>query len=404
MTGVDVLAERLRAAFAAHPVLGGRKKLKVSAFQGITVLVLSCAASCAVALAGDPSEERSVLRESLSAFEKLEGEMPREAWIAQQSGAGLAWSESYRLMAYVAMFEGTGDVRYLDAVVDRIDQVLKIRDDKRALKDEVRARVLPAWSSTRYTQGTPYAWIVHAGMITYPIARCAYVVRRDARLRDRFGARADEYVEAVEETVQAFEHAWREDEAKREGWYHGDTLKRGLPLNMQNAMGRTLVALWLTTGKEPYKEQAEKLGTFFKNRLRKDGTRYVWSYWPDDDGVEDVSHGSINVDFAFTCFRAGIVFTKEDMLRFAETLEACSRGSEGFSRNVDGRGDLRYSAQVGNWGHLGFVAPEVRDLLHRYYREHGSSSTLVAAYLVETNEPLRYDEVLAGPEERVAGD
>lgn len=135
-------------------------------------------------------------------------------------------------MAYVAMFEGTGNINYLNAVMDRINEVLKIRDDTRKIQDAVRGRVLPAWSSTKYTGGKPYAWIVHAGMITYPIARCAYLIRRDPKLRKQYGTTADEYIAAVEETVRAFRYAWRENSAKDEGWFYGDYIDRKLPFNM----------------------------------------------------------------------------------------------------------------------------------------------------------------------------
>ena len=332
-----------------------------------------------------------ITTESVSAFNELEGDMPASTWIARQTGAELAWGESYRLMAYLAMFEGTGEARCLERAMERIDEVLKVRDDRRKIEDEVRGRVLPAWTSTKYTKGKPYAWIVHAGMVTYPMARCACLIRRDPNLRKRHEAKAAEYVKRVEETVKAFQPAWREDTKKREGWYHGDYLSKGLPLNMQNAMGRTLVALWLATGKEEYKRKAEKLGRFFKNRLRKEGARYIWSYWPDKAGAEDISHGAINVDFAFCCYRAGLVFTRQDMLAFVETFKACCRGPDGFAQNVDGRGDLRYSEQMGGWGHLGFLVPEVRRILHRYYRECWPPSPLAAAYLVETSRPLKQE-------------
>ena len=41
-----------------------------------------------------------------------------------------------------------------------------------------------------------------------------------------------------------------EDKNKNEGWYYGDYPEKDLPLNQQNALGRTLATLWLATGKE----------------------------------------------------------------------------------------------------------------------------------------------------------
>ena len=302
-------------------------------------------------------------------------------------------------MAYVSMFEGSHDVAYLMKVMDRCDQIFKIRDDRRAVEDEIRRRIVPAWSSTAYTGGKQYAWIVHAGMITYPAARCAYLIRRDPELAQRFGPRADGYVVAVEQTVNAFEDSWREDSKGSEGWYHGAYLDKGLPLNQQNALGRTLVALWLATGKDEYRAKAEKLATFFRRRLRRHQDGYAWSYWPDRGGAEDISHAAINVDFAFTCYRANIVFTRDDMVRFSQTLGGCLRG-DGFAGNVDGTGDLRHSAQMGRWGHLGFVDPEVRRILQDHLRRNlannSTAAMICAAYLVETRAVMVFDEVANG--------
>ncbi len=330
-----------------------------------------------------------IFRESLAAFAGVEKGFPGKDRVLGLTGAGLAWGESYRLMAYVSLFEGTGDVLFLVKAMERMDWVLSVRDDKRRIRDEIRKRVMPAWCSKKYTKGRNYAWIVHAGMITYPMARLVFLVRRDPALRGKYGSKADLYAAAVEETVRAFNGDWREDRAKGEGWYFCDYLKRELPLNMQNSMGRTLTALWLASGEGAYRKKAEMLARYLKKRLRKKGGRYIWPYWPNDRrGVEDVSHGAINVDFAFCCFRAGILFTKEDMLRFAGTFRACCRPGKGFARRVDGKGDLGYSSAMAGWGHLGFLAPEVRKKIFRYFRKCWSSSILAVPCLVETGRPL----------------
>lgn len=107
---------------------------------------------------------------------------------------------------------------------------------------------------------------------------------------------------------------------------------------------------------------------------------------------------AINVDFAFICYRAGIVFTEKDMRRFCETLKLCSRGEAGFARAVDGTGDISLSRLMGLWGQLGFLDREVRTLLFRYFKQNwlGRDKTWMpwAGYLVETQRPLKFDEVV----------
>lgn len=108
------------------------------------------------------------------------------------------------------------------------------------------------------------------------------------------------------------------------------------------------------------------------------------------------------MDFAFVCYRANIVFTKDDMMRFAATLKACARGEDGFARNVDGTGDLNGTLGLctpGLWGHLGFVDNDIRSVLHGYLRKHWSkdpeagAGMTSAAYLAETGTSFRHDQV-----------
>jgi len=302
-------------------------------------------------------------------------------------------------MAYVSMYEATRNAEHLNKAMHRLNEVLSARDDNRRLKDEFRGKVLPAWSSTKYTKGKRYCWIVHAGMLTYPMARFAYLVKRDPALQREFGEAASVYARAVEQTVRAFEHAWRQGPGENEGHYHGVYTDESLPLNMQNALGRTLVTLWLITGKAEYKQKAEKLANFFKGQIRRADGRYVWPYMPYSNKAEDISHAGINVDFAFVCYRAQIGFTKEELLGFCRTLKFCSRGADGFTKRVDGEGDFSYSAQMGRWGHLAYVEPELRDNLYGYFKEDWPKDSIAgmiaAAHLAETQKELTFDTPLA---------
>ena len=71
-------------------------------------------------------------------------------------------------------------------------------------------------------------------------------------------------------------------------------------------------------------------------------------------------------------------------MKLAATLKACSRGADGFADRVDGSGGGRYSSAAGRWGHLGFIDPEVRDLLAGYFLrdEAEPGGTVVVADLV----------------------
>jgi len=347
--------------------------------------------------------KNQITAEASRAFEKVEALIGEKGYSTQADAADLAWGESYILMAYVAMYEGTGNEKYLRRVIEHVDHILTNRDDKRNIRDEIREKVMASWSTKKYTKDKQYCWLVHAGMITYPVARFVYLVKKTPSLQKEFANKAKEYEKTVIETVNAFDENWRDGPAEGEGYYFGRYLGRALPLNQQNAMGRTLVALWLATGETRFKTCAARLATYFKNRLRKSAKRYVWSYWGDDNGAEDISHAAINVDFAFQCYRAQIVFDKTDMMALVQTFKHFARGKDGFARNVDGSGDTSYSPQAGRWVHLAYIDPEVRKISFDYFKNNwgkgenaahfeGIAGLITSAHIVETARDFEVEE------------
>jgi hypothetical protein len=99
------------------------------------------------------------------------------------------------------------------------------------------------------------------------------------------------------------------------------------------------------TGSKTYRDHAERLARYFKRRLRPvtDGA-YDWAYWPrpdkDGKGSEDISHAGININFAVRCERERMVFTRDDLSRFAETwLRRVKRPDGTWAGTVGGGGD-----------------------------------------------------------------
>jgi hypothetical protein len=368
------------AVIGRHP----REQMK-HAFLLSLIVVISAAALHA-------RELDSLAQQSILAFATLESSLPPLKWIRKQNGEGLAWKESHRLAAYLSMCEATGDTGYLNKAMPEIDEILKIRDDRMGRRDEIRDTILPAWCSTKYSKGKQHAWIVHAGMITYPVARWVYLVTADSTLNARYQTTADRYLHAVTETVQIFDTEWREGPANGEGYYQSAYTGKCLPYNQQNALGRTLVMLWLVTGNPHYREKAEKFGAFFKNRLRVLDGRYVWRYAADRLEIEDIMHAAINIDFAVVCFRSGMVFSLDDMTKFVGTLKWCSKENGSAAFSVDGKGEHTGSPWLTHWGHLAFFDLGIRPRLFRHLQNASTENYAIglagAAYLVETQYPL----------------
>ena len=342
--------------------------------------------------ASGPAGADEIAAAAIKGFAAAEAKIGPDGYSRSTDAANLAWGESYVLMAYLAMWEGTGEAKYLDRFLEHTDRVLANRDDRRKVTDQVRKKVMPSWSTGRYSGGKRYAWVVHAGMITYPMARWVYLAKRDGALRKTHADRIARYEKDLAETVAAFDGSWRDGPGDGEGHYYGQYLRKRLPLNQQNAMGRTLVAMYLATGQAKCRRRAEKLARFFNNRIRKTPQKYAWSYWGGGSGVEDFSHAAINADFAFACCRAGIGFDAEDMKAFART----------FAGRISPKGSLakmRHAPQAGRWLHLAFFDPRLRRMCCEYYKDRwattGTAGLVAAAYLVETARPFKPEKPIS---------
>jgi len=314
---------------------------------------------------------------------------------ANNDAGGIAWGLSYQLNALAQMLQATGDPKYADLFIRLGDHVLAARDDHRNLTDELRKRVVPAWSSTRYSKGRRNAWAVHTGMIAEPMAHFAVAVRADARLHQRFAGDADRFAGAAAESAAVHDDEYREGPGPDESYLFGLFLDKPLPLNQQNAPARVWIRLAQLTAEKQYTERAGRLARFMKNRLRvgADGA-CEWAYWPGLDGpgtaFEDVSHAAINADFLTLCYERRIVFQKADVDRVARTfLTRVMVAPTTVSDTLSGKGKTNtYAYAPFSWGRLARHSPEVRDRLLAYARyragqgEPSDSELCGLAYLV----------------------
>ena len=288
----------------------------------------------------------------------------------RSDGGQLAWGESYLLAALVEMFAVSHDPGHAASVVAIGDWLDRGRDDRNGRRDEIRQRVLPAWSSERYSKGQRYTWAVHTGMIAAPLARFAAIVRSDPTLRARWGTEADRLLRVAEEAVAPFDEDFRSGPGPDEGHLVCPYLKKPLPLNMQNALARAWLALADATGDARYRERVTKLAVFFRQRIRTEGDgAATWAYWPPlsgtNDTFEDISHASINVDFMVQCHEHGIVFTREDLERVGRTFTlhvmlADDRIGDHIGAN---RKFNTHRDAVLRWGRLAKHVPEVSSRL-----------------------------------------
>ena len=374
---------------------------------GLLALILP-----AVAEAAEPWQSDPIGIQGYNAYQGIDNKVDLDRrYNRNNERGGLAWGEGSILMGLVSMYEGTRNTAHLDRLVTHFDGVLSNRDDRRnpIVTDQIRGIVMPAWSSGRYTDGVLYAFGVHAGMLTAPVARFVYLVKSTPSLHAGYLAKALEYQTAITETVDAFDIDWTSVGAD-EGYYGDYDTGPEAAYNRQTAMGRTYVNLWLATGEERFRDRARRIANRLKNAMVPTGDRYYWTYgagypsWP-----ADISYAGMDADFAFETFRAGIgVFSQADMARLAETLKFLYVPGQGFKKYLAGVGGYSSSYHAGAWTRLGYLDEEVREMLSDWwgtwpnggwdtYLQHPSTNAIFAAYLVETSRDFAFEQAVPEP-------
>ncbi len=323
--------------------------------------------------------------------------------------ATLAWGESYVMMSLASMYRATLDPMYLDRLAMHIDGVLTQRDDARGLTD-YRGVSGACWRNLHYQpDNQAYCYVVHTGMLTYPMVEYARLVRRDgleeelAPDGESHGSKASRYITAAQQSV-----AFHEDQWNQAGYYifrpdatFLDYAGTDVPLNQSNALGRTLIVLYELTGEESYRQKAEALAVRFREQCTTgaDGT-LLWNYWGGayTGSGEDISHAALNVGFAVLAAQQGFGFSAQDMSAMARTfVERVYVDDATFSDRIGGgsTNGSSYRPQVGRWVILSpmrtSIYTAVRDVYERDYAPDsvGSGSILYGwALLAEYEPPL----------------
>jgi hypothetical protein len=262
--------------------------------------------------------------------------------------AALAWGEAWLLEGYLDMYETTGQRKYIEKFAVQSERVANNSDKSRGIKD-YKGRNLMGWSSTHYSKNNkPVVFLAHTGTILNPLVKFAVMVKNHPELSN-YKNLASRYEEMAKMAVSENEHLWRYDVRSGQGnyWLEGDEpmtvayrkipIPTPLPYNGSLAFGKVLLGLYELTGIDNYRSKAAALALYFKTGLSTTGNgAYVWGYRKDlSKPPEDLSHGSVDVDFAVQAYRADIVFTKTDLRAFATTLVECNKRGK-LSMYVDG--------------------------------------------------------------------
>ena len=188
-----------------------------------------------------------------------------------------------------------------------------------------------------------------------PMVLMAAEILKTPALKEKYGAKAKEYIKLSEQMFKKWDSrgAWREtkegglwvvplfglnrktgkwteeyEQRKKEGF--------SLPDNKQNFIAQWMIAMYDVTHKPIYRERAEKWFRVMKSRmkLRDNGKYFVWDYW-DPGGLWDrkadgsLKHWTgvhprgryyqVDVEGIADAYEHGLVFTREDIARLIAT-------------------------------------------------------------------------------------
>jgi hypothetical protein len=285
------------------------------------------------------------------------------------AGSFLAWSASYLWNAYLSAYEVSGETQWLDRLIQDFDAAFSVRDDVMNFADYA-GRVQPVWGTFGYTGDEYTAWAVHNGWAAYPMLLFAKLVLDAPDLPATYRDKAQEYVEKLRGTLDAYDVDWRNGPRPGQGYYIFPAdmpfASRGnkMPLNQHNAMGLALFLMADLTGEQKYFDKAAAMAEYFRSVIKQlPNGSLVWSYWGNTNEAvanspqalstaqnagfsgEDISHAVINAYFAYEAYKHGVAFTQQDMQGIARAVveniwQQDAQGQDAVYWQMNGRGNL----------------------------------------------------------------
>lgn len=288
--------------------------------------------------------------QAVSEPERLYRDRMRDpVWQLDYTGETFAWHAAYGMSGFLQGYEATGDTTFLDWGVKYYDALIA----KMATgPDGYKGWIGPYEYNEKYWCDAHVSdAILFDGILDF-----AYAVTRDPKLKARYGAKARQYVSRAERDLLEKWDArgtWHEDgpfgayvawdKYGMPGQYQGWTAKADCddrsnltpPFNKQIDVGVAALRVWQITGKQKYRQRAEKVFGFMKSRMQRYKDEYHWNYF-EPAGQWDLAEGSVPVRHwigvhpernyqsgevvnILKAYNAGIVFTEEDIRGIVNT-------------------------------------------------------------------------------------
>lgn len=213
-----------------------------------------------------------------------------EQRLASREGEDLCWQAAYTLPDFMHAYEAWKDVRWLERAEAFCDyMVSRLQKDP----DGYEGWIGKSYFVERLNHDT----VVGDAIICNSLLEFAGIVRADPKLKARFGAKAQKYVdlatricwEKFNKRGQYYEdggwgsyHTYRYlIDPKTNQWVEMPDTVISDNLNKHYDIGIAILRLWRLTGREEYRERVEKIFGRHKAMARylRDEDRVVWNFW-----------------------------------------------------------------------------------------------------------------------------
>ena len=242
-----------------------------------------------------------------------------------------AWNIHYEVRGYINLYRITGNKLWLKRAIARCDHMVNLSD--------VNGDGIPCWGNYNSTWGSPQGpydppgmdgSVVIDGVISIAVMETALAIYGfyEQIPASEFFEKANRYVKVVKGVIEKWRRYWTKT-SNDEGYYWPTPRPESAKYGIINQFGALCIAqlfLYDLTHDRSYLVEPRACANYFKRALiyLKDRDAYLWMYayiGPEKapDRIEDVSHGAMDISFAFEMYKRGLVFNKTDIVRFSNT-------------------------------------------------------------------------------------
>ena len=278
----------------------------------------------------------------------------------------MTWGMHYLARACLAMFNVTGDRKWLDKAINLTDYF--------ALYSDVNGDGEPSWGSYNETWGIPRwefkEYTVWDGVIALPMIEVVKLIKfTDLSSDVNLSTKADSYTDIARKVVERHYPFWTQVHPDQ-GYYWDDPSEDVGPyVNGFAALGRVELVLADVTGNTSYHDRPGQMANYILAKMHYDETDdlYTWDYKIGTTPIEDISHGAIDLEFLLMANERGLV-DDGDILRICNTYQKriwqvpdLPQSGYPLSMRLDGSGDQDYTALSRGWILLSSYLPSIYD-------------------------------------------